>query len=482
MSLTFADLGVPADAVSRLAGRSITTPFPIQHAVVPDALAGHDICGKAPTGSGKTLAFGLALAERATGGASRRPVALVLVPTRELALQVSTELSLLVGPGNDRRVLAVYGGVGYEPQRKALRRGVNIVVATPGRLEDLIERGDIGLADVACVVIDEADRMADMGFLPAVKRLLDATRSDRQTLLFSATLDGDVDVLVRRYQREPRRHVVDVSDDDTKVDHLFWRASRSDRIQLTAAAVARHGRAIVFCRTRHGADRLARQLGTSGITAAAIHGSRSQAQRERALAAFAADSVQALVATDVAARGIHVDAVLCVVHFDPPAESKDYLHRSGRTGRAGAPGTVITLVGDENRVAVKALQRDLGLPPGLDAPPGSDRRVVQPRVPVRPRAVSPVPTLVPAQPKAPRRKTDSTRRDRPGPATGTVKWFDPKKGFGFIVPERGGRDIFVHQSEIQVDGFRRLSEGQRVQFELNKGQQGMQASTVKLVS
>ena len=468
MSLTFADLGVPADAVARLTGRSITSPFPIQTAVLPDALAGHDICGKAPTGSGKTLAFGLALAERATGGASRRPVALVLVPTRELALQVSTELSLLVGPGNNRRVLAVYGGVGYEGQRKALRRGVNIVVATPGRLEDLIARGDVALADVAHVVIDEADRMADMGFLPAVKRLLDATRPDRQTLLFSATLDGDVDVLVRRYQREPRRHVVDLGDDDAKVDHLFWPASRSDRIELAAAAVARHGRAIVFCRTRHGADRLARQLGTSGITAAAIHGSRSQAQRERALAAFAADSVQALVATDVAARGIHVDAVLCVVHFDPPAESKDYLHRSGRTGRAGAPGTVITLVGDEHRVAVKALQRDLGLRPGLDIPPG----------PGPLRAVSPLP----AQRKGPRPKAAPTRRERPGPATGTVKWFDARKGFGFIVPERGGRDVFVHQSEIQVDGFRRLSEGQRVQFELNQGQQGMQAGTVKLVS
>jgi superfamily II DNA/RNA helicase/cold shock CspA family protein len=394
------------------------------------------------------------------------------VPTRELALQVGTELGLLVGPGKVRRVLAVYGGVGYAPQRKALRRGVDIVVATPGRLEDLVARGDIGLADVAHVVIDEADRMADMGFLPAVKRLLDATRSDRQTLLFSATLDGDVDVLVRRYQREPRRHVVEGSADDATVAHLFWHAPRSERIQLTAAAVARHGRAIVFCRTRHGADRLARQLGTSGITAEAIHGSRSQAQRERALAAFAADSVQALVATDVAARGIHVDAVPCVVHFDPPAERKDYLHRSGRTGRAGAPGTVITLVGDEHRGAVKALQRDLGLPPGLDVSPGArPLRAVPPRV-------SPAPAKV----EAPRPEAVSTRRDRPGAAIGTVKWFDAKKGFGFIIPERGGRDIFVHQSDIQIDGYRRLSEGQRVQFEVNKGQRGMQAGTVRLVS
>jgi superfamily II DNA/RNA helicase len=477
LSVTFADLGVPADAVSRLARRSITTPFPIQAAVVPDALAGHDICGRAPTGSGKTLAFGLALAERAIGGASRRPVALVLEPTRELALQVSTEMGLLLGPAEARRVLAVYGGVGYDAQRKALRRGVNIVVATPGRLEDLIERGDVALDDVATVVVDEADRMADMGFLPAVERLLDATRPDRQTLLFSATLDGDVDVLVRRYQRAPRRHVVDLGDDHAKVAHLFWRAPKGERIQLTAAAVAGHGRAIVFCRTRHGADRLARQLGTSGITAAAIHGSRSQAQRERALAAFAADSVQALVATDVAARGIHVDAVLCVVHFDPPAESKDYLHRSGRTGRAGAPGTVITLVDDEHRVAVKALQRDLGLSPGLDAPPGSD----PPRAAsVRPALRAPVQAK--AKAKAPRHKAGTTRRARPSLATGTVKWFDARRGFGFIVPERGGGDIFVHQSEIQLAGFRRLSEGQRVQFELNQGQQGMQAGTVKLVS
>jgi superfamily II DNA/RNA helicase/cold shock CspA family protein len=378
-----------------------------------------------------------------------------------------------VRPGNDRRVLAVYGGVGYEPQRKALRRGVDIVVATPGRLEDLISRGDVVLADVASVVIDEADRMADMGFLPAVKRLLDATRSDRQTLLFSATLDGDVDVLVRRYQRGPRSHVVDVRDDDAIVDHLFWRARQSERVQLTAAAVTRHGRAIVFCRTRHGADRLARQLRGSGVTAAAIHGSRSQAQRERALADFAADSVQALVATDVAARGIHVDAVGCVVHFDPPAEHKDYLHRSGRTGRAGATGTVITLVGDEHRAAVKALQRDLGLRPGLDAPPGGDH----------PRALPPrVVPLAPAQAAASRRKAVPTRTGGSGPTTGTVKWFDARKGFGFIVPARGGSDVFVHQSEIQIDGYRRLSEGQRVEFEVTKGQQGMQASTVKLVS
>jgi superfamily II DNA/RNA helicase len=463
--VTFAELGVPADLVARLAARSIVEPFPIQAAILPDALAGHDVCGRAPTGSGKTIAFGLALALKATGGAARRPKGLVLVPTRELALQVSTELGQLT-PGGERRIIAVYGGAGYEPQRKALRRGVNIVVATPGRLEDLLARGDVTLEDVAYVVLDEADRMADMGFLPAVKRLLDATRPNRQTMLFSATLDGDVQVLVKRYQNNPKRHVVEVDDDAASVDHLFWLAPKADRVQLTASAIARHERAIVFCRTRHGSDRLTKQLVASGITAAAIHGSRSQAQRERALKAFSSGAVQALVATDVAARGIHVDAVPCVVHFDPPADHKDYLHRSGRTGRAGLTGTVITMVGDENRSAVKSLQRELGLRTGLDAPPDHH---------TAPRSV--VPTRVPREKvvaRAPQGRSNGT--------TGTVKWFDAKKGFGFIAPARGGGDVFVHQSEIKTAGFRQLTEGQAVEFDLTKGERGLQAISVKLVS
>jgi len=474
LSPTFADLGVPADLVTRLAARSIMSPFPIQAAVLPDALAGHDICGRAPTGSGKTIAFGLAIATRATGGASKRPRALVLTPTRELALQVSTELAALT-PDGHKRVTAVYGGAGYEGQRKALRRGVNIVVATPGRLEDLIARHDIVLDDVAYVVIDEADRMADMGFLPAVKRLLDATRADRQTLLFSATLDGDVDVLIKRYQRDPRRHVVETDEADAPVDHLFWMAPRSDRVQLTADAVDRHGRAIIFCRTRHGADRLAKQLGINGVKAAAIHGDRSQAQRERALSAFSDGKVQALVATDVAARGIHVDAVPCVVHFDPPADRKDYLHRSGRTGRAGAPGTVITMVGDEHRKAVKTLQRELGLRQGLDAPPEAGPRTPRPavRVPV---------AREPRFDKADRPDRSDRSDSRSKVATGTVKWFDVKKGFGFIEPEWGGGDVFVHHSELRNAGLRELTEGQRVKFDVTKGQRGLQALAIKLVS
>jgi superfamily II DNA/RNA helicase len=361
LSPTFAELGVPSDLAALLAGRGITHPFPIQAATLPDALAGRDVCGRAPTGSGKTLAFGLALVQRAATGRDRRPRGLVLVPTRELASQVTKELAPLAA-ARDLRIVAVYGGAGYDAQRKALRRGPAIVVATPGRLEDLVARRDVILDDLSIVVVDEADRMADMGFLPAVKRLLDAARPDRQTLLFSATLDRDVDVLVRRYQRQPMRHDVGDAADRGDVEHLFWRAPRDRRVHLTAGLVKRHGRALVFCRTRHGADRLARQLTAAGIGAAAIHGSRSQPQRERALAAFKSGTVRALVATDVAARGIHVDGVPCVVHFDPAGDQKDYLHRSGRTGRAGASGTVVTLFGDEHRTAVKALQRGLGLP------------------------------------------------------------------------------------------------------------------------
>ena len=366
MSSTFADLGVPADLAALLAQRGITSPFPIQAATLPDALAGRDVCGRAPTGSGKTLAFGLALVERTTPGRDRSPRGLVLVPTRELASQVAKELAPLAR-ARKLRIVAVYGGAAYGAQQKALRGSPGIVVATPGRLEDLIARGDVRLDDIAVAVVDEADRMADMGFLPAVRRILDAARSDRQTLLFSATLDGDVDVLIRRYQRHPSRH--EVADDTSgDVEHLFWPVTRERRVQFTAHLVARHGSAMVFCRTRHGADRLTRQLSAAGIEAAAIHGDRSQSQRERALAAFRSGSVQALVATDVAARGIHVDGVPCVVHFDPAADHKDYVHRSGRTGRAGATGIVVTLLAAEQKAAVKGLQRGLGLPQRLDAP------------------------------------------------------------------------------------------------------------------
>jgi superfamily II DNA/RNA helicase len=382
----FADLGVPADLVAVLAGLGRTTPFPIQVAALPDALQGRDVAGRAPTGSGKTLAFGLPLATRTGRGEPGRPRALVLVPTRELAAQVRETLQPLAA-SRRRRVATLYGGTDIRRDQRRLRDGVDIVVATPGRLADLVQRRDIILADVDLVVIDEADRMADMGFLPEVIRLLDRTSDDRQTLLFSATLDGDVDVLVRRYQRDPVRHEVELPDAERgDVRHIFFKAERPDRRRLTGDIVRERGPAIVFTRTKHGADRLAKQLAQDGIRTAAIHGNRSQGQRERALAAFHQGQVTTLVATDVAARGIHVDGVTVVVHHDLPATEKDYVHRSGRTGRAGNSGLVVTLVGDEQRADAEAIQRQLGLSHGLHP---RDLRLLdtaEPAAPARQRA------------------------------------------------------------------------------------------------
>jgi superfamily II DNA/RNA helicase len=355
---TFAALGVPTQLCDRLDVLGIDEPFPVQAATLPDALAGRDVCGKAPTGSGKTIAFGLPLLARIEKAAPRRPKGLVLVPTRELASQVQDQLMALCW-GTKTEVLAVYGGAGMERQMKALGKGVEVVVATPGRLKDLLERGSLRLDDVNLVVIDEADRMADMGFLPEVRRLLDLTNKKRQTMLFSATLDGDVDVLVRNYQTNPVHHEAESIEEQGEVTHRFWAVSHADRIQVATAIVERSWPAIVFSRTRHGAERLSKQLNKAGVRAEAIHGDRSQSQRERALAAFGRGDVHVLVATDVAARGIHVDGVACVLQFDPPATDKDYVHRSGRTGRAGEPGTVITLVSPEKEKDVRKMQREL---------------------------------------------------------------------------------------------------------------------------
>lgn len=363
MTTSFATLGVPADIVTQLDADGITVPFPVQSLTLPDALGGLDVCGRAPTGSGKTLAFAVPLATRTDRAGPHRPRALVLLPTRELAAQVCHELRPLAALRH-RRAATFYGGTSIRRDQQRLARGVDIAVATPGRLADLVARGDCDLRDVELVVVDEADRLADMGFLPEVKRLLDRTAPTRQTLLFSATLDGDVDELVRRYQTSPARHEV-AADDDTAVRHMFWPAERGDRVRLTADIVRQVAPAIVFTRTKHGADRLARQLAVDGIRTAAIHGNRSQRQRERALAGFAGGSVSTLVATDVAARGIHVDAVGVVVHFDLPGTHKDYVHRSGRTGRAGATGLVVSLVAEEERRSADTLQRALDLPRGL---------------------------------------------------------------------------------------------------------------------
>ena len=378
MSTTFADLGVPAPMCRILASHGMTDAFPIQEATLRDGLAGRDLCGRAPTGSGKTIAFGIPLVTRIGTAAPKRPRALVLVPTRELAAQVRDELIMLAGP-KGASVEAFYGGNGFDRQLKALRRGVDIAVACPGRLADLIGRGDVRLDAVEVVVIDEADRMADMGFLPEVKRLLDQVPDDRQTLLFSATLDGAVDELIRRYQHEPARHELpDDPDDGARVVHEFWSVSRDQRIGLCAKLVAQLGSTVVFCRTKRGADRVARQLEAAGVRAAAIHGDRSQGQRERALAAFQRGQVDALVATDVAARGIHVDAVACVIHFDPPADFKDYTHRSGRTARAGADGIVVSLVSPDQKGLTARFQRELGQRPGPVRP---DVRTMSDRTP-----------------------------------------------------------------------------------------------------
>lgn len=399
---TFADLGVPEALVTTLARQGITEPFPIQAATLRDALAGRDLCGKAPTGSGKTLGFGLpllaGLAAAERWSEPGRPQALILLPTRELAAQVASVLGPLAAAVG-ARLAAVYGGVGYHTQRQALRRGVDLLIACPGRLEDLIAQGDVDLGDVRWAVLDEADRMADMGFLPAVRRLLDRVRSQRQMLLFSATLDGDVDVLVRRYLHDPARHEVAGSEETTgDVSHLWWRTTRDERTAVTAALVRAYAPAVVFCRTRHGADRVCRRLAAAGVTAAPVHGSRSQPQRDRALAAFAEGRVDALVATDVAARGIHIDGVGVVVHFDPPGDAKDYTHRSGRTGRAGADGVVVTLVTPEVAGDVTTLQRQLGHPAGTVTPD----LAALPAPP--PRPALPSPASAPAAPGSGRRK------------------------------------------------------------------------------
>ncbi len=370
----FSDLGVPRALCAVLESQGIESAFPIQAATLPDALAGRDICGKAPTGSGKTLAFGLAVLARISERPKRDrrgprpPSALILAPTRELALQIESELRPLA-TSVGAWVTSIYGGVSYTRQLNALRRGVDVVIACPGRLTDLLERRALNLSSIDVVVIDEADRMADMGFLPAVRKLVALTAANRQTLLFSATLDGAVDSLIREFQHEPARHAVDAEIGSSgEVNHHFWRVERDDRISLTADAISQHGPAIVFCRTKHGAERLAERLEKGGVRAAAIHGDRSQRQREQALSSFRAGRVDALVATDVAARGIHVDDVPLVIQFDLPTLGTDYVHRAGRTGRAGADGIVLSMVGHEHTRLALEIQRELALTPGLSTP------------------------------------------------------------------------------------------------------------------
>jgi len=365
LSSSFAALGLPRPLVAALARQGIDTPFPIQSACIPDALAGRDLLGRGQTGSGKTLAFGLPLLARLAGSpaAPKRPRALVLVPTRELAQQVRDVLEPL-GRGLCVRTSAVVGGTSFGKQVEALRRGVEVLVATPGRLADLIEQRACSLGDVQVVVLDEADQMADMGFLPAVRALLDQVPAGGQRMLFSATLDHDVDTLVRRYLHDPVSHsLAPASAMVDTMEHHALLVSREEKVAVTAAIANRDGRTILFARTRHGVDRLAKQLGRLGVRAGTLHGGKAQAARTRTLAQFREGEFGALIATDVAARGIHVDDVSLVLHVDPPADPKHYLHRAGRTARTGRAGTVVTLVTPGELRSFDALSRQAGVRP-----------------------------------------------------------------------------------------------------------------------
>ena len=361
----FAPLGVDQDLVDALGGLGIAEAFPIQKLTIPDALAGRDICGRAKTGSGKTLAFGIALIQRLTKKAkeegSAAPRGLVLVPTRELARQVADVLGPLAA-ARKLDLLACYGGTSVDDQVKALVNGCDVVVATPGRLIDLRQRDEINLDRVEVVVLDEADRMADMGFTPQVEWLLRHLVGVHQTMLFSATLDSDVDRLVRHELRDPVHHeVTSATTTVTEMAHRFLQVHQMDKVKVAAAVCKASRRVIVFTRTKHAADRLTENLRQLGVDARPIHGDLRQKERERALKAFSEGRLAVLVATDVAARGLDVDDIEVVVHFDPPSDHKGYLHRSGRTARAGRAGLVVTLVLWNELMEVERIQKRLGL-------------------------------------------------------------------------------------------------------------------------
>ena len=361
---SFADLGVSGAVCGALSRRGITAPFPVQRLVLEDVLAGRDVLVKAPTGSGKTLAFGIPLSERLKAGPD--PVGLVLAPTRELAAQIVAELEPMAA-AKQLRVAAVYGGVGISAQSARAKRA-HILVATPGRLEDLLARGTFTLAQVRMLVLDEADRMLDMGFRPAIDRILRACPETRQTLFFSATLDGVAGEIAARYTADAivHEHAAPPRLEQAPVEHRFVAVGDQQRLDaLVAELEADRDRAIVFVRTKRGADRLVKRLAARDVQAVAIHGDKSQNQRDRALARFQSGSVDTLVATDVAARGIDVEGVSHVINFDPPADHHTYIHRVGRTGRAGNSGVGVTLVAAAERHEMRRLARRLGLRHGL---------------------------------------------------------------------------------------------------------------------
>jgi superfamily II DNA/RNA helicase len=361
---SFAALGVPAPLVEALARVGVTAPFPIQAAVLPDALGGGDILGRGRTGSGKTLGFSIPLVARLAGGhtSASRPRGLVLVPTRELASQVHDVLRPLARAVG-LSVATVFGGTSQRPQVVALQRRVDIIVACPGRLADLLDQGQCHLGNVEISVVDEADHMADLGFLPVVRRLLDDTPADGQRMFFSATLDNAIDVLVRRFVQHPTEIAVDPPAAPAALTHHLLTISAADRTAVVAALAAGNNRSLIFTRTKHGAQRLSRQLAAARIPSTELHGNLAQRARERNLASFSSGTVRVMVATDIAARGIHVDNIDLVIHADVPAEHKTYLHRSGRTARAGAYGIVVTLQTEAQAREVRALMSKAGVVP-----------------------------------------------------------------------------------------------------------------------
>ncbi len=450
---TFSSLGVPDALASVLAARGITVPTPIQTATLPDSLAGRDVLGRGRTGSGKTYAFLLPMLARLSASKaprqSRRPRALILAPTRELVTQIQAAMAPLGEPLGISSV-TIFGGVGQNPQVSALRKGVDVVLACPGRLEDLLQQGALTLDGIEVTILDEADHMADLGFLPGVKRILDKTPRNGQKLLFSATLDAGIDVIVKRYLSNPVTHQADSAQSpiSTMAHHVFH-VHRDARLDVLLDLTSAPGRKVVFTRTKHGAKKLAKQLNASGVPAVELHGNLGQGARDRNMAAFHEGKATTLVATDIAARGIHVDDVALVIHADPPVEHKAYLHRSGRTARAGADGTVITLMTDDqvadvriltNKAGIRAKTTRLGLghPMLLEVAPGE--RVT----------TGPLVLTTPTQPSGPGRSGGGQARRGGSPRAGsgarTGDATRPNDGARSAGGRRGGRPAGAQDS------------------------------------
>ncbi len=360
-SVTFSDLGLSREICRELEKQRISSPFPIQEATISAMLDGQDVLGRAPTGSGKTFAFGLPILELKEQPSKHRPVTLILAPTRELVCQIVEALEPFAKVKN-KKLVAIYGGVSYVPQKRKLEKGVDVIVACPGRLLDLIDQHVVKLDTLKTLVIDEADRMADMGFLPDVNTIVKLSSPDRQLVMFSATLDNDIDVLTKRYQKNPKYFEVKVEEEDiSKVSHEFIATRNNTKIQALTEVVSDTDSAIIFSKTRMGADRIVSSLRLYGVDAVSIHGGKSQAQRSKALEIFTKKRADVLVATDVCARGIHVDSVGCVVNYDFPVDAKDYVHRSGRTGRAGMTGRVVSLIKNEEVRSARKVIGSLGI-------------------------------------------------------------------------------------------------------------------------